>query len=719
MLERAWLFTLFLTTAFLRLDASLPELSALEPLEFDEASQRLIAKGDARLDLADTRVRADRITYYQAYGLADATGNVSVTHLGNRLLAERLSYEAETETFSVELMRTGQWPYHISGVSAGGTVEQTSVEGATLYYGEPGPFALSVAADSVFYAKDAPEPYVKMEGATFRVGQVPLFYLPAYTYYLESYPYYLELDGGYDDELGAHLQTTALFPLGSTMRLGANFDLYSERGVLIGPAAQYVYDSELQQIQGALSTGWIKDQADDATLGQDINNEQIDASRGFAEWRHKHHIGDRFTMTASATYWSDSEVTRDFREDYYNRNQSPDNFAEAAYAGDNFILSAFGRFRPNDFILSQERLPELRFDLLPVPILQTGAYQQASASFTELREQFDFSALPASRFELESQRYDLSYRIERPVHFKPWLTLTPLAGFRLTGYDQQEIQNDQSGTLLADGSVESDVYELGFDLDLRAYRSYDTRNATWAIDGLRHTIRPVLRYRYFSEPDDLSQIAAIDREVFNLDRPLLDLSDLRHIDQITEQHLTRIGLENLFQTRAENYGSRTLAALNFYQDILFDKETRYDGSDEETLEASWLELILQPAPWVKFELASRFRTESLTLDELRTRTSIRSGEIWEVSLSTDLLNKRIDQYRINFIHRLNERHAFLSDLFVDADSGEINRFSLGLRTRTGSTWQIFYMLTFRENAARESDVEFGVKLSLAPQEPGI
>lgn len=710
MLKPAQLVIISLAFAFLRLDAALPELSALEPLEFDEESQRLVARGDAILTFEGTRVRADRITYYQEYGIADAQGHVEVAREGYRIIAERLSFEAQDNVFSMDLMRTGQWPFHVSGVSGGGTQEQIAIQGATLYYGEPGPFGLSVSSRAIEYVRDENE-YVKMDGATFRIGNVPVFYLPGYTHYMDESPYYLDIEGGYDSELGANIQTTSLFPVGSSMRLGGNFDLYSKRGALIGPAAQYAYDSDNQQIVGALSTGWIEDQGDQSRLGNDLVGRQIDESRGFAEWRHKHHIGERVTTTAVASYWSDSEVTRDFRDDYYRENQSPDNFAEAAYSGDNYVLSAFGRFRPNDFILTQERLPEVRFDLLPVPILKTGLYQKGSASYVQLRENFDLNE-PLITVEGESDRYDLTYRLERPITPLPWLTLTPLAGARLTGYQNQQMDPLVIGGALVDDNSTREIYEVGFDVEMRAYQSFDTINETWDVDGLRHIARPVVRYRYYSDPDDLNEIAAIDRGVFDLDRPLLDLSDLRNVDQLSERHLTRIGLENLFQTRARGYGSRTLAALNFYQDVLFEKSTRYDGSDEDSLNASWVELILDPAPWLKFELASRFRTETLALEELRTRTTIRSGEAWELGLSTDLLNKRIDQYRLDFLYRLNERRAFLSDMRFDADSGELTLLRLGLRSRIGSTWQIIYLITFREGARRESDVEFGINLTL-------
>jgi len=687
----------------------MPELSSIEPLEFDEAAQRLVARGDARLEFDNTRVRADRITYYQEHSLADALGNVAVTRDGARLVADRLSYDAEKRIFSLDDLRTGQWPIYISGVSAGGEAEDISISGATVYYGNPSPFGLSISSDKVQYVKNE-SPYVKMDGATFRIGNVPVFYIPAYKHYIGSAPYFVDMGGGYDGELGAYVQTTTLFPLTSWLRVGANLDYYTERGPLAGPAAQYVYDSSAQRIVGAISTGAIDDQGGDR--GVDAFNQQIDSDRAFAEWRHKHHIGERFTATARATYWSDSEVARDFREDTFSDNQRPDTFAEGVYSGDNFLVSAFGRFRPNDFQLIQERLPEVRFDLLPVPIFNTGAYHRLSASYARLNEDFDENE-PTILEETKADRFDLTYRIERPFALTNWLTFTPLAGGRITQYQNQEIHPLALGGVLQEDEFTREIYELGFDLEGRAYASYPTVNKTWKIDGLRHLARPVVRYRYFSDPDDLNEIAAVDRQIFDLERPVLDLADLRNIDSIPETHLVRLGVENLYQTRAAGYGSRTLAALNFYQDVLFEKSTRYDGDEENTFNATWIELVLNPAPWLKFDLATRFETEQLTLEELRTRTTIRSGEIWDIGLSTDLLNKQIDQYRLDFIYRFNERYSFLSDFRFDADTGDFTQASLGLSSRIGSTWEILYAITFREDARRESDYEFTVRLKLA------
>lgn len=689
-------------------------------MEFDEASQRLIARGDARLEFEDTRIRADRITYYQEYSLADAEGDVVISRDGYRLLADRISFDAENSVFSAQVLRTGQWPFYVSGVEAGGGEDDANVLGGTFYYGNPGPFGLSVEAREIQYL-DAEAESVRLDGAKFRIGRVPFLYLPGYTHYLNNPPYFIDLEGGINGELGAFVQSTTLFPVNDFLRAGANFDLYSERGVLIGPTSQYTYNTETQEIVGALSTGYINDQGD---TEEDLLGDPIDADRGFIEWRHKHGIGERISLAGSLTYWSDSEVTRDFREDYYFDNQNPDTFAEGVYAGDNYFVSAFGRFRPNDFQLIQERLPEIRFDLLPVPIWKTGVYHRIGASYARLREDPDRFA-PLVDEVSEADRLDFAYRIERPFLLTNWLTFKPIAGARITHYTNQEIDSLSLGAFsdpfstspspiaLSDDQFTREIAELGFDLEARAYATYPTQNRTWGIDGLRHLVRPVVRYRYFSDPDSENEIAPIDRRTFNLRRPVLDLSDLRSVDQISETHLARLGVENLFQTRAKEYGSRTLATLNFYQDVLFERAQRFDGDDEDTFNASWVEFTLNPAPWIKFDLTTRFQTENLTLEELRTRTALISGEIWEIGFSTDFLDEVIDQYAFDFVYRLNERYSFLTDTRFDAETSEFIRASFGLQTRLGSTWEILYALTFREGAERESDVEFDIRVRLA------
>ena len=102
-----FLFLCLLRFFLLPVQAALPELSSIEPIEYDEAAQRIVARGEARFDLNDFRLQADRITYYQTFGLADAEGNVQLTRGSYRLLGDRLSYDTTENIFSVDAFRSG------------------------------------------------------------------------------------------------------------------------------------------------------------------------------------------------------------------------------------------------------------------------------------------------------------------------------------------------------------------------------------------------------------------------------------------------------------------------------------------------------------------------------------------------------------------------------------------------------------------------------------
>jgi LPS-assembly protein len=692
--------------------ASLPELSAIEPLEFDEASQRLIARGDAELVAGPARLRADRITFYREYALADAEGSVVAQRDGLRVLAARISFDINDQVMSAQNFRSGLFPVYIEGEQAGGDRNRVDIQNGRIWYGEPGRLTPSARIGSGTYLAGES---VTVRQAQLRVGPFPLLYLPRYSHALEEPPLSLSLNGGYRSDLGLFIESETVAPINQYLRAGANLNIYSRRGVLVGPVAQYRHARGDSVLGGSLSTGWISD-GSDSRRGNDFLGRSISQERGFVEWRHLQQYGERFQIAGVASYWSDAEVTRDFRRRQFRDNQSPDTFLESSYAFDNVVVSAFGRFRPNSFQQVVERQPEVRVDLLPMALGETGVYQRGSLSYVRLQERSVNELLGQSVLDSEVDRLDATYRLQRPFRLTDWMTLTPLAGGRITHYANQQ-QDPVFNPNFDNRDYTRSLYELGFDLEARAYANYPTRNRLWGVDGLRHIVRPVARYRYFSDPGSSSQnrIAAIDRQIFNLNRPLLDFSDLRSIDTLQETHLVRLGIENQILTRQAVYGSRQLAAFNVYQDVHFKRNQRYTGARERTLEASWVELMLQPAHWLRFNVMSRFQTERMKLEELRTRIALVSGEIWELGFSSDHLDTKLDQYRVDFLYRLSERYSLLVDTRYDARDSRFIATRFGVYTRIGTAWEVLYALTFRENAQREDDVEFSVQMSLVGQ----
>ena len=711
-------FILLLLSVQSPLRATLPELSSIDPIEYDEKAQRLIAKNDAQLQLDQIRVKADRITYYREYSLADAAGRVEVSTKGIRLLAERFSYDAENKEFALDNVRTGYWPYHLSAERAGGTKNDINFSETTLFYGTPSSMTPNIKANSVNFSSGSSDT-IKFEKATVRLGLIPIFYLPSYTHYFNEVPLHLDATTGSDSLLGVYLQTTTLAQLTPSLRAGVNLDLYTKRGLLIGPAAQYSHSSKSHSIVGAFSSGVIWDNAE---IFIDNHRDGSSSKRGFAEWRHRHQIGKRLQLRTSLSYWSDSEVTLDFRDTYFNKNRRPDNFTEASYLGNNYLVSVFGRFASGNFYLIQQRIPEVRLDVFPTPLWTTGAYHHGSASYSQLREDFvkpfdnDMNSILIDTEYTQYQRFEINYGIQRPLRLKDWVTLTPLASTQLTHYQNQAMDATVADifSLSPKNKTSREIYSFGFDLEARAHANYPTMNKVWGINGLRHTLRPIAKYRYFSKDDKNNQIAAIERRAFDLGRPLVDLNDLRYSDTLHPSQLLRIGVENLYQTRSEGYGSRNLATFNVYQDVLLDTDNyeRYDNQPSESLHASWIELMLRPAPWLRFDMSARFKTKDLTIEELMTRSTLISGESWQIGLSTDMLKRHINQYRIDFICKLSERYALFTNVRFDGQTSEFTHTRVGISTKIGNLWQLIYALSFRNNTSRESDFSFTVNLRL-------
>eukprot|EP01035_Chromulina_nebulosa_P067530 gene67530-92504_t len=152
---------------------------------------------------------------------------------------------------------------------------------------------------------------------------------------------------------------------------------------MFGPSGSYGRRAgENSDIRGYFRTGYINDHGDKEF---DLLGRPVPENRGYIEWQHEQKLTENLSLTAQLNWWKDSEILRDFRPRAFFPVQQPDTFVEAAYAGQNYFLYLFARFQPNSFQRVQERLPELRFDLLPTAI-GNGFVERFSASAAWLRE---------------------------------------------------------------------------------------------------------------------------------------------------------------------------------------------------------------------------------------------------------------------------------------------------------------------------------------------
>lgn len=666
--------------------APLPDVTARES-RYDQDTKQLLLRGDARLTYDDVILTADEIRYDHGSRLVTAQGQFVLTQGGTRLVADEGTYDLNTRRLKVRNLRVGQFPVYLSGESVEGTFEQLEFRNATVFFRENAAYAPSIKAARIVYEKGR---IVAGEGLELGLLGGHFITLPKFEHELHTELIsYFTGKLGYRRSLGAFVEADLRIPVAPGVRAGADFGLYTARGVMAGPAAAYRRESDDRFVTGSFSSGYISDHGDRLT---DILAAPVPKDRSYIEWWHRQQAG-AFSLNGQFNYWSDSEILRDFRPKSFFPVQQPDSYLEASYTGDNYILSAFTRVHPNRYHRVQERLPELRFDLLPSST-PAGFYEHLSASFAVLEEDAYLTA-PGQK----STRLDAYYGLERPITPTPWFTFTPVAGARLTHYADARNGKDEYTRTLG---------EIGFDARLRASATFDYKNETWDIDGLRHLVEPRLSYRYAPRADDGRRyIPNIDRRAFSTYLQPLSIGDQRNIDDLDRLDTLRLELRQTLQTRDATYGSRDLVTLDLAADQRFSRRPgQRSFSDIHTA------LAVMPARWMTLEVYQRFTPQTGEHQELNYAVEFKDQEWWSARLSSYYLRNDYEEYALDYRQRINEVFDVVGRWRYDVERNRFNEQTYGIWQRLGQTWAVKYEMSFYEGRRRESSFGFNVEVEL-------
>ena len=696
--------------ALARLDAAevlVPQITSQEPARITERES--VFSGEARLAYQDLVLYADEIAYNNQDRVATARGNVILIRGAQRLVADEITYRLDDQTYTVGRFRVGEGQLLAEGAKAEGTPEKLAVSDASITYGEPDPLSPVLRTRTLTYtqAEDKKDSVARIEGARLGIGPVNLLPLPT----LSETPRNPSLAGidarvGYGGNLGAELSLAATTAVSEDARLGADLGLFSKRGVLFGPIGDYdTFGADGLGARGKFRGGYIQDQGDP---GLDIRGSVIRDERGYVEWQHHQLLAPDLRVSGQVNYWSDSYVTRDFRPEGYYRIQTPDTWFEAEKLGDNFVVSLFTRVQANDYSLIQERLPEVRFDGLPVEV-GAGIYHRVNASVAALREDDPLSTTGTIR----SDRADLYYGVMRPFSPREWLAVTPTAGARVIHYERTPAGSTNNNYTRVLG-------EIGFDSELfKTSATWNYKNERWGIDGLRHLITPKLAYRYSPSADvGRGSIPAIDDDPFNTYLRPLGLADRRDIDRLPALNTFRFGVDQALQTRDKTHGSRDLAELNVAIDQHADAEAaatqgqRRDQSDAHTFFA------VNPARWLRFDLYNRTTVQTGKLQELNTGLTLRDSDVWSFRLGTHYLEdlasaRQIQEYTATYGLRLSEIYSLVARVRFDSRSGDLTEQGFTISQRLSRFWTAHYEFAAYDGPRREDD--YGVSISLETQ----
>lgn len=690
------LFFLAASSLSLRAQTTIPSVQATLT-EVDPQSGNVYSRGNVRVRYGNAYITADEALADNKAGRVTFSGRVVLTRDTVRLLADRLTYQPATGVFTAERVRAGMHPYYFEADSASGTQSEITANNVRGTYGEPGRWAPTFTAKSLTYNVDGT---IRTEASQLGIGQAQPLPFPKFQQDLKS-PIVLNgtVNGGYRSSLGVFLEVGTQVPVTPSLRLGGDVGYYTDRGLMAGPSGTYANVGDGgARYTGSFSSGYINDHGDKQA---DIIGRPISENRGFFEWRHDQELAENLTLAAQLNYWRDSEVVRDFRPRAFFPVQQPDTYLEATYSQNNYFLSLFARFQPNSFQRVQERLPEVRFDLLPTAI-GGGIYQRMQASAAVLREDsqpLDPTQLAIITPTLKADRLDAYYGLERPFTADDYFAFTPVAGGRVTHYA------NISGTG-GPRTYTRTLGEVGFDTLLRTSGTFAYKNPQWKIDGLRHLFTPRISYRYIPEGGKgRARIPQIDRETFATYLQPLGLGDQRNIDDLARSNILRIEFDNTLQTRDPVYGSRDLLRFNVAADYRFDRT-----AGQKPLSEIHTDLALTPAKWVQLDVYESFVPQSTKLREFNSGLTFRDGSAWSVRFSSNFLRDQLEDYLVDGKLRLTETTEAVTRLHYDTRAHRFIEQSYGLRQNLSNTWLLEYVVTLYSGPRRESSFGFNIQI---------
>ena len=669
-------------------EAPTANLTADDPIVFEEATNQLIASGNARLRNGHMLLLADRIELDRNTSVAMAKGNVILTMQNFRALADSITLHLDSGDMTAVNFRMGIDPI----VTEGSKAEQVNgifhSKDVNLYVREKRPWEPNLKLRELEI--DSNGSTFTGRGISFRVGDVTIGKLSWLKIKDRESIFDISLSVGKEDRLGWYLEAGSLYSISPAMEMGGSVTGFTKRGVLFSPEANYLHHYEGGYAKGRLLGGFINDRGD--SRGLDIRGDSVETSRGFADLTHLQRVHENLRLALQLEWQNDSETIRDFRRELFTERQWNDSHAEIGYEGENLTLSLFSRFHANEYETVVERRPELSLDLAPYEFLAPELYHSFSIALASLRK-----ADPLISPEIKTDRIDLAYGVRRPFRLTRWLTLTPLASYRLVDYNMDGADPTRH------------LGEIGADLRANMHGDFDLQNDTWEINGLRHEIAVVLSQRKVSELDsnDLGLIPQLDHEFQDPNLAPLDLFDRRQTDAIGESHLFRIGLENRIYTRGEDGAPHPLAHLLIYQDLL---PARKPG--ENAFDDFYADLLLSPADWLALGLQAKLDSATGQVERLALSTRLNDGDFGELDFALFDYQDFSNQYQVTGTHRLTERQTVYGGVRYDAEGERFTHLFLGMRRRLGDSWNLMYSVTRFRGALKEDDLEFDFSLRL-------
>ncbi|MGB2807151.1 MAG: LPS assembly protein LptD, partial [Sedimentisphaerales bacterium] len=468
----------------------------------------------------------------------------------------------------------------------------------------------------------------QMSDVRFKVADRTIFYWPFIRSNLQRPDTPLKSARvGHDDVWGTSVETrwhmSRLLGLredegtDSTLAL----DYYGKRGVGGGAEIEYAREDYF----GRLS-GYIIDDHGEDRLGRHSTRRDLEPPRelrGRFLWRHRHFLPHNWQLTGEVSYISDENFMEGFYRNEFNVGKEQETLVHLKRIEDNWGLAFLGKARINNFWDKLEELPSAEFHWTGQSLFDDKLTLYSDTQVSRFRQRLasgSTSILSEEFFTFMSERAEL----DMPMRWG-FAKVVPFVAGTVAYEDGRGFRTDIDGGA---AGREDNIWigEAGariFPLPMwKVYPEVESR--LWDLDGLRHIIEPRVTAVGYTESDSVAE----QRDILN------------------------VGISQRLQTKrgpADN--RRTADWMRLDMDV-----TWLNNSGDSSAGA---DRFIWNNPFVP--LVNRFSTVVPPQDRR----------------SSDIFGPRRNYFGADYIWRVSDTTAVLSDLNYDIQSGVVQQLNVG------------------------------------------
>ena len=398
-------------------------------------------------------------------------------------------------------------------------------------------------------------------------------------------------------------------------------DYYSDRGFGGGIASEYEREDYFGRMLGYI----INDDGKDR-LGRNSSRKNLKPPhelRGRFRWQHRHFLPYSWQLTTEVSYISDKNFIESYYRDEFNVDKEQETLVYLKRIEDNWGLSFFGKVRLNDFMNELEELPTTEFHWTGQSFLDDKLTFYSDNQLSRFRQLYASDSTP-----IGSQEFFTFMTTRNEVDMPMSLGRTKIVPFvagTVAYEDGMGFYRNLDGST---GVREDEVWfsETGIRISPQPFWKVFPRveSNLWDINQLRHIISPSLTAVGYTQSDSV----------------------------IEQRDTLNVGISQRLQTkRGSGENERTVDWMRLDMDV-----TWVNNSGDASAGA---DQFIWNKPFIPL-----FNEFSTTIPQKDRRGSAIYGP-------------RRNYFEADYIWRVTDTTAILSDMNYDMQSGVVQQYNVG------------------------------------------